>query len=468
MPEALQQVRDDLGAQAVILNTRQLRKNNRFNPDDQARVEVTAAFDADAAADPDAGSGFTGEGNPGKDAESAGARTLSIGAGRDQAAQEGSPVRTRGHGAGQRRVGDLVSQRYGVQPPRIPVPPLRLSEDPETAAADRFMNAGPDAPSSNRGEDGAAAHGPKGTVAAVSAPAMEMVAEELRRVHATLQRLERRQERHQPHVPEGLISLRERLLHVGLRGELVDAVTAQLSREMSGKALEDRIRTVERAAGCIARQMPACRDIRLGRQRKIVGFWGAAGAGKTTAMAKIAAGFAARHGPRIVIVCADDRRLGGMEQARGYARIIGIPLVAAYGADDITAALEEHADARLMLIDAAGCGPHDRQTRDDQRRLFAAAQVEEVQVVIDAKNSLEHMLDQIDASEILGERRLLFTKMDETARSGAVLSAAAQSQLPVSYFTTGPDVPGAIEAGNCGRLAARLLGISAAVNRAGR
>ena len=45
MPEALQQVRDDFGEQAVILNTRQLRRNSRFNNTDQHQVEVTAAID---------------------------------------------------------------------------------------------------------------------------------------------------------------------------------------------------------------------------------------------------------------------------------------------------------------------------------------------------------------------------------------------------------------------------------------
>ena len=50
MPEALQQVRDDLGDNAVILNTRTLRKNNRFNLQDEAHVEVTAAYDEVPAA----------------------------------------------------------------------------------------------------------------------------------------------------------------------------------------------------------------------------------------------------------------------------------------------------------------------------------------------------------------------------------------------------------------------------------
>ena len=45
MQEALQQRRDDLGEQAVILNTRQIRRNNRFNTGEEARVEVMAALD---------------------------------------------------------------------------------------------------------------------------------------------------------------------------------------------------------------------------------------------------------------------------------------------------------------------------------------------------------------------------------------------------------------------------------------
>ena len=52
MPEALQQVRDDLGEQAVILNTRTLRRNNRFNLAAEARVEVTAAYDEAPAVQP--------------------------------------------------------------------------------------------------------------------------------------------------------------------------------------------------------------------------------------------------------------------------------------------------------------------------------------------------------------------------------------------------------------------------------
>ena len=50
MPEALKQVKADLGANAVILNTRTLRKSSKFGLGGKGQVEVTAAVDSGASA----------------------------------------------------------------------------------------------------------------------------------------------------------------------------------------------------------------------------------------------------------------------------------------------------------------------------------------------------------------------------------------------------------------------------------
>ena len=49
MPEALKQVKADLGPNAVILNTRNLRKSSRLGLGGKGQVEVTAAIDAGTA-----------------------------------------------------------------------------------------------------------------------------------------------------------------------------------------------------------------------------------------------------------------------------------------------------------------------------------------------------------------------------------------------------------------------------------
>ncbi|MBM3278004.1 MAG: flagellar biosynthesis protein FlhF [Candidatus Handelsmanbacteria bacterium] len=367
VPEALQQVREDLGEQAVILNTRQLRGNTRFNPQGETRVEITAAMDEDPA----------------------------------------------------------------------PATPRTAAPDPSP------LTAGPPLPAPRPSPEGG-----------------EQILTKLRQLQDSVERLERRA----PATllfPKALGRLVDRLRGAGLAEELVHRLAQQLFQEQAGLDREDREALNQRAAALLGAALPPCRDVRISRQRKVVGFVGASGAGKTTAAAKIAAGFAMRRKQGIVLISTDDRRVGALDQTRVFAQLIGVELEVAYRGEELRAALDRHPDARLVLVDTAGCGPHERREWEKRRLLLEAAGADEVQLVIDAMNGYEHMLDLLEASQALPERRLLFTKLDEAVRTGALLSAAAQGQIPTSYFSVGPAIPGAIEAGDLSKLAARLTGAAA-------
>jgi len=389
MPEALQQVREDLGEDAVILNTRQLRRNTRFNPHGEARVEITAALDEAAA---------------GRAAFPAAA-----------------PER----------------------PPAVPPPGDEGAERLEHLAR-------PDRP------ERAPAPQP-GFPPPARPEGMEQVLKQLRLLQETVERLERRAPASLV-FPKALGRLMDRLHSAGLSPALIGQLAQGLFQELEGEVLEDREKLGERAVSLLAGLLPPCQDIRIGRGRKVVGFTGASGAGKTTAAAKIAAGFAMKRREGIVLVSADGERVGALDQARVFAEIIGIKLETAYEEGELRAVLDRHPQARLVLIDTAGCGPHERRAWEQRRQFLAAADVCQVQVVIDGLTGYEHMLDVIDASQVFPERRLLFAKMDEVVRPGAVLSAASHSQLPTSYFSVGPSLPGAIEAGDLRKLAEKVIG----------
>ncbi len=388
MPEALQQVRDDLGEQAVILNTRTLRRNNRFNLADEARVEVTAAYDEAPAV------------------------------------QSAGPAR-------------LAARKYGAQlpasAPEEPMAPQRQTAPP--APAIQPVQPVPPAPPASGDEGG--------------------VARQLRRLQDTVARLERKSG---VALPDELARLRERLASVGLAADLGDQVVGQLLEAMSGKALADRRQVGESAAAALIQLLPPSKRIKLAARRQVIGFFGASGVGKTTAAAKIAAGFTRKRKDHIVLVTTDDQRVGARDQVDTFARIIGVPLEVAHGEEEMREVLARHEAARLVLIDAPGCGPHDHKTLGHQARLFAAAGVDEVHVVIDALHGLDHMLDMLEASRDLPERRLLFAKMDEMVRPGPVLSAAIDSQIPTSYLAVGARVPGDIEVGNLNKLVEQIVG----------
>lgn len=448
MPEALQQVRDDLGEHAVILSTRQLRRNSRFNMHDEARVEVTAAFDEAPAYDKVSGESGESEGRSGLHRD-------------QQAAFEGSsspPLEPR---SGVTAPASFIAQRYASsqEDREIPAPQ-------ETAAPAPSFTAAPPPP----GECGQPAGGNSPLVPGemrAGAAELEEISRQLQRLQEGVARMAKPEGRRMV-MPAALERLIGRLENVGLAGALIDQLIQRLCEEFTGKTLADPGKVGERAAALFVRMMPEYRDIKIGRRRKVIGFFGAAGSGKTTAAAKIAAGFAMKRGERIILVSADDRRVGALDQVRAFSQIIGVPFEVAFSEDEMRAVLERCPEARLVLIDPSGCGPSDRGELERQRRLFAAAGVDEVQVVIDAKSSLDHMLDQIEASAEFPERRLLFTKMDEVRRAGAVLSAAASTQVPASYFTTGATVPGEIEAGKLSRLVAKTMGISSVSPRRGQ
>lgn len=394
MPEALQQVRDDLGENAVILNTRQIRRNNRFNPEDKARVEVTAAFDESAAPAP-------------------------------------APAAPRVGGA------NLAAQRYAAQTAQTAQAPAVAAPASATASSVRVP-----APLPAAGDGGE----------------LEKVMRQLRQLQDSVGRMERRGNAQALALPDTVVRLNERLRNMGVAAALGDELLAELLRGLIGKSLDDRGEVGAYAAGFLARRLPSCKHIRIGKKRKVVGFFGSSGAGKTTAVAKIAAGFALKRKERIVVVSADDRRVGGLDQARAFAHIIGVALECAYSEEEMAAVVERHKQAQLILVDAPGCGPNDQGERERQHRLFAAAGVQEVHIVIDALSSLEHMLDIVEASAIFSERRLLFTKTDEVSRPGAMLSTAIESQIATSYMTIGCEVPGDIEAGELAKIVAHIVG----------
>ena len=452
MPEALLLVREELGEEAVILNTRQTGRNSRFNPDDEACVEVIAGFD-DLYSELPAGASDDGATRKKHNQVRVGTesrrgqvayRELAKLANRadSQGALRHRPIQL---ADGPMGMGGALEQAAEDLQPGFQAEGRRLQVAP---AHESLRSDSPDLQSPT----------PR-NVDADSELRLQLAA-----LQETVNRIDQR-------TPAGIVlpaevrRIDDRMRNMGLGKELSLQVVQGVLQALDREELQDRSRVASRAVAELVDSFPSYREIiKVGRRQKVVAFVGASGAGKTAATAKIAAGFAMRRRDRIVMITTDDKRVGAMDQAQAFAEIIGIPLEIAYDAEETRAIVERNGSAQLILIDTPGCGPHDHQAWDRQREILQAAGVNEVQVVLDALTSLDHMLDVVDATAILPNRRLLFTKLDEVVRRGAVLSVAQRSQIPVSYVLTGPQVPGAIEAGDLEKLAAEMMGVAKSVN----
>lgn len=189
----------------------------------------------------------------------------------------------------------------------------------------------------------------------------------------------------------------------------------------------------------------------------VVAFIGPTGNGKTTTLAKLAAHCRINKNKRVSIITADTYRIAAIEQIRLFTDIIKVGLQVVFSPDEIPAAMEECASDDIVLVDTAGRSQRNHEHMDDLRKLMAVLCPDEVHLVLSATTKDSDLLDCIERYRSTGVNRLLFTKLDETGKIGNVFNVIHQGGLPVSYFTTGQSVPDDIEVAQISRFLQRLF-----------
>jgi flagellar biosynthesis protein FlhF len=169
---------------------------------------------------------------------------------------------------------------------------------------------------------------------------------------------------------------------------------------------------------------------------------GPTGAGKTTTIAKLAARAALIDGRRVGLVTLDNYRVGGIDQIRTFADLIGVPVEVA----ETPAALAELIDPThdLTMIDTAGRSPRDAAAIAELARGVADLDLE-VHLVVPAGSTSAQIDELVGRYGALAPARLLFTKLDECDRAPELATAPARTRLPITWVTTGQAVPEDIE-----------------------
>ena len=114
----------------------------------------------------------------------------------------------------------------------------------------------------------------------------------------------------------------------------------------------------------------------------------------------------------------------------------------------------------FVLIDTAGRSPNDAMKLNELRQFMAIAQPHEMHLVLAATSSQECVELALSKFGHVRVDKLIFTKLDEAAHAGIVLNVVRKTNKPLSYITTGQDVPEHIEVGRGRRLAQLILGSS--------
>ncbi|MDR2179433.1 MAG: flagellar biosynthesis protein FlhF [Synergistaceae bacterium] len=184
---------------------------------------------------------------------------------------------------------------------------------------------------------------------------------------------------------------------------------------------------------------------------------GPTGVGKTTTIAKLAAIQALWEHKNVLLLTSDTYRIAAVDQLRTYAKILGVPIEVIFEVENFTHILEEHADAELILLDTAGRGQRDRKSLETLEVIHNVFKPEAVHLVLAANMKYKDMLDVVERMSVVPISHVIFTKLDETVSYGAILNVLKSLDCPVSFFTTGQNVPNDIEVASSARLTEFLL-----------
>ena len=176
---------------------------------------------------------------------------------------------------------------------------------------------------------------------------------------------------------------------------------------------------------------------------------GVNGSGKTTTIGKLALRYKER-GKRVVLAAGDTFRAAAIDQLQIWGERAGVEVIAqAPGSDpaavlfDAMRASQESRKADLLITDTAGRlqNKFNLMQELEKMRRVAAKQVHraphEILLVLDASTGQNAILQAKGFEEASGVTGIILTKLDSTAKGGAVLNIKKQLGIPVRFVGTG-------------------------------
>jgi flagellar biosynthesis protein FlhF len=195
-----------------------------------------------------------------------------------------------------------------------------------------------------------------------------------------------------------------------------------------------------------------------GAELGVVALIGPPGVGKTTALVKLAANYGLPSRRPAHILSVDVYRVAAADQLRSLASILGIGCEVVETPAALAQALEGLRNKDLVLIDTPGLAANEMEDGAELAALLASHAEIDTHLVLSASMKPADMARVIERYEIFRPKKLLFTRLDETSRYGALVSEAARRSLPISFLTCGQQIPEDIEPASKARLKELILG----------
>jgi fused signal recognition particle receptor len=262
---------------------------------------------------------------------------------------------------------------------------------------------------------------------------------------------------------EVLDELETRLLTADVGVDATERILADLRSRVERKELKD----FEALLGALRKSLidlltPSAQPLQVDASQRPFAILvvGVNGSGKTTTIGKLAGRLTAQ-GLKVMLAAGDTFRAAAIEQLETWGRRNGVPVIAQQtGADPAAVIFDALQAARargidVLIADTAGRLQTQSHLMDELKKVkrviqrLDASAPHEILLVLDAGLGQNSIAQAEQFNNALGVTGLVVTKLDGTAKGGAVIAMAERLKLPIRYIGIGEQVEdfGEFEAG---------------------
>jgi flagellar biosynthesis protein FlhF len=402
MPDALQKIRSDLGKDAVILNTKEIRFGGFLGLFGKKKIEVLAATDTNVGANNAVAAARSSQAT----------RTTAAAATRNSA----PPVA-------------VLEQEHRSDFPDVPdvLETFASARKEQASAAPSVTNAA-----------AAAAYSPQAGGIKLKE---DLLLEEIKQMKEMMRKLSNTG-KDEDALPEPLLRLEQRLLE--------QEVDYLLVKKMMDKTMQDALTsgdpvTEESAYSSIREQLNELfqseSNKQISSETRVVHFVGPTGVGKTTTIAKLAAEQVLKYHRKVGFITSDTYRIAAIEQLKTYATILNVPIEVVFSPQDLTKAFRQLEACDVIFMDTAGRNFRNEMYVSELNALLKTQGNSETILVLSLTTKYKDMKAITNNFNKFKLDKVLFTKMDETDTYGSIVNLIHDFSLQLSYVTNGQSVP---------------------------